>query len=199
MSEPLVREFPLIKRTRVANEAMDVIKTMIINGELTPGHRLPAERDLAFQLGLSRPSLREAIRALIALNILESRHGEGTFVSSLEPELLAEPIDFLLSVSHESIFALFEARRALEAALVALAAERADEAELTGLEELVEHGAERIDDVEAFIQHDLEFHRQVSVAAHSPILASLLSSVSTLSMASRRRTAQSRRIREQAM
>ena len=73
-----------------------------MRGELRAGQRLPAERDLAVQLALSRPSLREAIRALIALNILESRHGEGTFVSSLDPELLSEPIDFVLQVNDDA-------------------------------------------------------------------------------------------------
>ena len=78
-------EFQTIRRNAVVHDAIDTIKRMIVRGDLQAGQRLPAERDLAAQLGLSRPSLREAIRALIALNILESRHGEGTFVSSLEP------------------------------------------------------------------------------------------------------------------
>ena len=65
-----------------------------MRGELRAGQRLPAERELAAQLGLSRPSLRESIRALIALNILESKHGEGTYCGgSLDPELLSEPIE----------------------------------------------------------------------------------------------------------
>src|SRR5690242_3473316 len=80
--------FPVIRRTAVAKEAIDTIKELIVAGEVSPGQRLPAERELAARLGVSRPSLREAIRALIALNILESRHGEGTFVSSLHPEIL---------------------------------------------------------------------------------------------------------------
>src|SRR5438874_4035955 len=108
-------EFQTIRRNAVAHEAIDTIKRMIVRGELQAGQRLPAERDLAAQLGLSRPSLREAIRALIALNILESRHGEGTFVSSLEPDLLTEPIDFVLQVNDGGLRALFEARRVLEA------------------------------------------------------------------------------------
>src|SRR5438067_5760864 len=102
-----------------------MVKGMILRGELQAGQKLPPERELAAQLGVSRSSLREAIRALIALNILESRHGNGTFVTSLDPELLAEPIDFVLKVNESALDALFEARKVVEAGVAALAAERA--------------------------------------------------------------------------
>jgi GntR family transcriptional repressor for pyruvate dehydrogenase complex len=190
--------FRTIRRNVVAHEAIDTIKQMIVRGELTAGQRLPAERDLAAQLGLSRPSLREAIRALIALNILESRHGEGTFVSSLEPDLLTEPIDFVLQVNDGGMTALFEARRVLEAGIAALAAERATDLELAELEDFVKHGRTKLEDEEAFIEHDVEFHDRIRRAARSPVLASMLGSVSTLSLESRRRTAQAPAVRARA-
>lgn len=183
-------QFATIRRNLVAGEAIDTIKQMIVRGELRAGQRLPSERDLAVQLGVSRPSLREAIRALIALNILESRHGEGTFISSLKPELLSEPIDFVLQVNDDALLALFEARRVLEAGVAALAAENATDLELSELEDFVKHGREKLRDPELFIEHDIEFHARVREAARSPVLASLLSSVNALSLASRRRTAQ---------
>jgi GntR family transcriptional repressor for pyruvate dehydrogenase complex len=193
-------EFQAIRRSSaVAHEAIGTIKQMIVRGEIQPGQRLPAERDLAAQLGVSRPSLREAIRALIALNILESRHGEGTFVSSLEPELLSEPIDFLLQVNDGALQALFEARRVLEAGVAALAAERATDLELAELEDFVKLGRTKLDDAEAFVEHDIEFHARIQRSARSPILASLLTSVATLSHVSRRRTAQSATTRARAL
>lgn len=193
-------EFQTIRRNRaVANEAIGTIKEMIARGDVRAGQRLPAERDLAARLGVSRPSLREAIRALIALNILESRHGQGTFVSTLDPELLAEPIDFLLQVNAGSFVALFEARRALEASAAALAAERATDLELTNLEDFVKLGRTKLGDSDAFIDHDVEFHARIRQAARSPILASMLASVSTLSYLSRRRTAQSPATRARAL
>lgn len=176
-----------------------MIKKMIISGELRAGQRLPAERELAASLGVSRPSMREAIRALTALNIIESRHGDGTYVSSLEPELLSEPIDFLLQVNADSLVALFEARRELESGIAALAAERATELELAELEDFVKSGHALIDDVEAFIEHDVEFHARIRRAARSPIFASLLSSVETLSLESRRRTAQTEAVRARSL
>lgn len=187
MQEP---QFAQIRRNAVAHEAIGIIKQMIVRGDLRAGQRLPAERDLAVQLGVSRPSLREAIRALIALNILESRHGEGTFVSSLEPELLSEPIDFVLQVNGDALFSLFEARRVLEAGVAALAAERATDLELAELDDFVKLGQTKLADPDDFIEHDVEFHARLRAAARSPVLASLLSSVSALSVASRRLTAQ---------
>jgi GntR family transcriptional regulator, transcriptional repressor for pyruvate dehydrogenase complex len=172
---------------------------MIVRGDLRAGQRLPAERDLAVQLGVSRPSLREAIRALIALNILESRHGEGTFVSSLDPELLAEPIDFVLQVNGDALISLFEARRVLEAGVARLAAERASDLELAELDDFVKAGRTKVGEAEAFIEHDVEFHERLRRVARSPVLASLLSSVSALSIESRRRTAQSQATRSRAL
>ncbi len=192
-------EFKTIKRQPVASEAISTIKQMIMRSELHAGQRLPPERDLAVQLGVSRPSLREAIRALIALNILESRHGNGTYVSSLEPDLLSEPIDFVLQVNDSAIVALFEARRALEAEVAALAAERATDPELLELETFVKGGRSKLDDRDTFIEHDVEFHAQLRTLARSPVLASLLSSVSALSLESRRLTARSREIRSRAL
>jgi GntR family transcriptional repressor for pyruvate dehydrogenase complex len=200
VSKPLVTpRFETIRRNAVADEAIAVIKQMILSGDLAPGQRLPSERDLAAQLGVSRPSLREAIRALISLNILESRHGEGTFISSLEPAILSEPIDFVLRVNSEALFSLFEARRVLEAGIAALAAERATDLELAELDEFTSLGRQRLDDPEAFIEHDIAFHERLRAAARSPVLASLLSSVSALSIESRRLTSQSPLVRARAL
>jgi GntR family transcriptional repressor for pyruvate dehydrogenase complex len=191
----MTAEFETIQRTAVAHEAIATIKRMIVRGDLQAGQRLPAERELAARLGVSRPSLREAVRALIALNILESRHGEGTFVSSLEPDLLAEPIDFVLQIDDGGIAALFEARGVLEAGIAAFAAERATDLELAELDDFAKRGRALIDDQDAFIEHDVEFHDGLRRAARSPVLASMLGSISTLSLETRRRTAQSRTIR----
>ena len=191
--------FSVIPRNAVAHSAIATIKEMIVAGELRAGQRLPAERDLAVQLGVSRPSLREAIRALIALNILESRHGEGTFISSLDPELLSEPIDFVLQVNDDALVSLFEARRVLEAGVAALAAERATDLELAELDDFVKDGRRKVNDADAFIEHDVEFHERLRTFARSPVLASLLSSVTALSLASRRRTAQDEATRTRAL
>ena len=113
----------------VTDEAIDKIQGLIISGSWGPGDRLPKETELAAQLGLSRNSLREAVRALSQLRVLEVRQGDGTYVTSLEPELLLESTSF---VSHllvgESALELFEVRRLLEGAAAGLAAARIDSA-----------------------------------------------------------------------
>src|SRR5919198_5350345 len=99
----------------VTDEAIEKIKGMIVSGALRPGERLPRESELAAELGLSRNSLREAVRALSQLRVLEVRQGDGTYVSSLEPGLLLESTGF---ISHlllgETEVELYEVRRILE-------------------------------------------------------------------------------------
>jgi DNA-binding FadR family transcriptional regulator len=192
-------QFTTIQRSGVPDEAIGMVKGMILRGELQPGQKLPPERDLAAQLGVSRPSLREAIRALIALNILESRHGNGTFVTSLDPELLAEPIDFVLQVNESALDALFEARKVVEAGVAALAAERATDLELARLEEHARRGRAVVGDFDACLEYDVLFHDMIRETARSPILGSLVESIAALSVESRRQTGQSLAVRRKTM
>src|SRR5207245_10895001 len=132
--KPRAMEIPRALHARrrtpsVTDEAIDKIQELIISRSWGPGDRLPKESELAAQLGLSRNSLREAVRALSQLRVLEVRQGDGTYVTSLEPELLLESTSF---VSHllvgESALELFEVRRLLEGAAAGLAAARIDSA-----------------------------------------------------------------------
>src|SRR5882762_11007031 len=123
----------------VTDGAIDKIRELIVSGSWGPGDRLPKESELAAQLGLSRNSLREAVRALSQLRVLEVKQGDGTYVSSLEPDLLLESTHF---ISHlllgETEIELYEVRRILEAAVAALAAGRADAAEKTELGQILD-------------------------------------------------------------
>src|SRR5581483_8002285 len=115
----------------VTDEAIEKIKAMILSGELPPGSKLPNEEVFANQLGLSRNSLREATRALAAMNILVSRQGDGTYVSSLEPHLLIEAATFAADMSQgQAALQLLQVRRLLEPQAVALAAGCITEAQL---------------------------------------------------------------------
>jgi GntR family transcriptional repressor for pyruvate dehydrogenase complex len=178
-----------------AGEVISTIKAMILNGELAPHQRLPSEKELAEALGVSRPTIREAVRGLMTLNIVESRHGDGTYVTSLEPRLLAAPIDFLLRVEEQSLTALTEARIVLESGMAEFAAAKATPEHLKRLSTLVTTYGKSIDDVERCIELDRAFHEELANAADSPILSSMLSTVTALSAQSRTRTAQSRRMR----
>jgi len=169
----------------VTDEAIDKIHALIVSRSWGPGDRLPKETELAAQLGLSRNSLREAVRALSQLRVLEVRQGDGTYVTSLEPELLLESTSF---VSHlligESALELFEVRRLLDGAAAALAAARIDSAgkeELRGkLQQMVESKT-----VEELVEADVEFHAVIARATGNTFLTSLLASLSSRTLRAR--------------
>src|SRR5216684_2883635 len=118
----------------VTDEAIERMRELIASGEWGPGTRLPREADLAKQLGLSRNSLREAVRALSLARVLEVKQGDGTYVSSLEPSELLEPTLFATHLFRgRTVLELFEVRRMLEPEAAAMAALRADEEVLEAL------------------------------------------------------------------
>ncbi|MFE9428838.1 FadR/GntR family transcriptional regulator [Kitasatospora sp. NPDC006697] len=161
----------------VTDEAIEKIKVMILSGRLKPGDRLPKEPDLAAQLGLSRNSLREAVKALSLLNVLDVRQGDGTYVSSLEPGLLMEALTFLLDLHQDgSVVELFQVRALLESAAAGLAAQRATEEELARMAELLD-GLGPDPTVEELVANDLEFHQLIARASGNTVLASLLDSL----------------------
>ena len=167
---------------RVTEGAIDKIRERIVSGAWGPGDRLPKESELAAELGLSRNSLREAVRALSQLRVLEVRQGDGTYVSSLEPGLLLESTGF---ISHlllgETEIELYEVRRILEAAAAARAAARIGAEEKAQLAESLEKMREA-ESVEDLVEADVTFHALIAQAAGNAVLASLLASLSTRTM-----------------
>src|SRR5207245_9447568 len=109
----------------ITDAAIEKIKEMIVSGELRPGDRLPREADLAERLGLSRNSLREAVKALSLIHVLDVRQGDGTYVTSLEPQLLLETLSFVVDFHRDdSVRQFLEIRRVLEPAATELATRR---------------------------------------------------------------------------
>jgi GntR family transcriptional repressor for pyruvate dehydrogenase complex len=158
----------------VTDEAILKIKEMIVGGELKPGDRLPKEPELAARLGLSRNSLREAVKALSLMHVLDVRQGDGTYVTSLEPQLLLEAVNFVVDFhSDDSVLQFFEVRRILEPTATALAAVRASEDELKQLEKLLEQTGPEAP-VDQLVASDLEFHRGIAEASGNNVLCSLL-------------------------
>jgi len=159
---------------------IDSIKQMLIRGELTAGSRLPIEKDLAAQLGVSRGSLREGVRALATLGVLETRQGDGTYVTSLDPHHLLEPVGFVADLQQQTHAAdLLAVRRLLESESVELAASRLTEGQLGELAELLDVAdgllaAGEEADLERFIETDTEFHRRIARASGNPALSALI-------------------------
>jgi GntR family transcriptional repressor for pyruvate dehydrogenase complex len=175
------------------------VRRLIERGELRPGQRLPAERGLAKQIGVSRSSLRAGLRSLAAMRVLETRHGAGTFVSDGPPTLGSEPLKFLAALHGFGAEEMFEARRMLEVGIVGLAADRAKNDELATIADEVAECFASLDDPQAFLVHDIRFHRAVAGASGNPILASVVEMVSALFYERRRQTAdRARDLREPA-
>jgi len=162
----------------VTDDAISTIKAMIVSGELKPGQRLPPEKELSETLGLSRNSLREAVKSLEIIRVLDVRRGDGTYVTSLEPRLLLEAMAFVVDLHQDqSIVEIFDVRRVLEPHAAGLAATRITDDELGRLRASLDAVA-LTTSVEDLVAHDLEFHRLISEAGGNDYLSSLLDSMS---------------------
>lgn len=157
------------------------IQDMIVSEEIRPGDRLPVEPALAERFGVSRSSLREGVRALVAMGILETRQGSGTTVTSLDPHLLLRPLVFWASIQGgKSSHDLHTVRRALEVESAAAAAASRTEADIDRLRSILERAepAIRTMNHEAAMAADLDFHLQLAKISGNPILVALLEALS---------------------
>jgi GntR family transcriptional repressor for pyruvate dehydrogenase complex len=185
-----------IRKSGVAEEISARLLTMIREKQLHPGEKLPSERELAAMLQVSRPSLREALRALAIMNIIEIRQGDGTYVTSLEPDLLVEHLDFVVSLDDATILQLFEARKIVEVGAASLAAKNISKEQIKALEDCLAKSIESIHDPQEFLAIDLELHERILEAANNPFIKRFLASLSRIGSASRSRTVDIPGIRE---
>ena len=154
------------------------MREMIARGDLEPGARLPPEADLAHLLGASRNTVREAVRALVTVHVLDVRRGDGTYVTSLRPELLLEGFGAAVDLMQEGFsLELIGVRRILEPAATALAAERIDDDALATLGGYLQRMRDAASEAER-IEHDAGFHRLIAAKSGNETLASMLSAVS---------------------
>ena len=162
----------------ITDEAIEKIKEMIVSGALRPGDRLPREADLAERLGLSRNSLREAVKALSLIHVLDVRQGDGTYVTSLEPSVLLEAMAFVIDFHRDdTVLEFLEVRRILEPAATAMAASRMTPAESDELRDLLAKLGEH-PSVEELVANDLEFHRRIAMGSGNQVLCSLVEGLS---------------------
>lgn len=161
----------------VTEAAILQIKQMILSGELRPGDRMPPEAELSERLGLSRSSLREAVKALEMVHVLDVRRGDGTYVTTLEPALLSRAVGFVVDLQQgRAALELMEVRRILETAAVRRAAVRIDAATVAQLAQEV--AASKDVDTEILVRHDAQFHRLIAQAADNAYLVGLLDALS---------------------
>lgn len=163
-----------VRKETITEKIVSQIRNLIQIGELAPGSRLPSERDMAKMLCVGRPSLREALKGLSMLGILEHRQGEGTFVISADDERAFEPINIYLSLQRGTLPDILEAREYLDIAAVGLAAERHTAENLSEMAQALAAMGDTLDDREAFFHHDLAFHQAYCKATGNKIIENLL-------------------------
>ena len=162
----------------VTDEAILKIKEMILLGELGPGDRLPPEKELSERLGLSRSSMREAVKALEVIRVLDVRRGDGTYVTSLEPRLLLEAMSFVIDLHDDSsILELLAVRRIIESAAAAMAARMISDEGIDDLRKQIA-SVDESTSVEGLVAHDLEFHGAIVAAAGNSYMTTLTESLS---------------------
>jgi GntR family transcriptional regulator, transcriptional repressor for pyruvate dehydrogenase complex len=182
------RRQKLARNGPTAEQVVDQIRDLIARGELHPGDRLPAERELAKQLGISRPSLRAGLRMLVAMGLLRARHGSGTYIADGPPALGSEQLSLLAELHGFTFDQMFEARRVLEVQIAGLAAERATAEHLATIAEEVANMYSTLDDPQQYLIHDIRFHRAIAAASDNPILATIVEMVSAVMYDRRRET-----------
>lgn len=184
---PLDQLKPLAARPAASERVAERLTSLIASGNIAPGDKLPSENELAKALHVSRPVVREALRGLAMMGILESRQGGGSYVTDLKPNRLMAPLSFVLSLQDYSLDSLFRARAVIDTGLAAEAARNATAAEIELLHELVDAGHKLVADPVGFRVMDVEFHELVGTAARNDFLDRVSRSLYSLAIDERRR------------
>ena len=161
---------------------------LIQAGRLKPGDRLPAERDLAEEVGVSRASLRSGIRSLQAMGVVQARQGSGTYIVAGPPRLGEGPLRFLAALHGFTHDEMFEARAVLEVGASGLAAANAKPEQMAAMADAIAGMFAAIGDPKEYLRQDVQFHRAVAAASGNPVLATLIDTLAQLVWEARRDT-----------
>ena len=162
--------FRPIEKVDMTLEVTERIKEMLQSGTLEPGSKLPPERELVNLLQISRPSLREALKALSFMGLIRARRGMGTYISDSAIDVLSRPLEFLPLLHNLPLTELFEARRLVEVKVAGLAAERATEHDIAAMRKALDVCARYLDKPKKFIVYEIQFHKALYSAAGNSVL-----------------------------
>lgn len=167
---------PVVTENKSRSERIvSQIKSLMLEGKLKPGDKLPPERDLAEILNVSRTSVREAIKTLSAMGLVVIKKGHGVFIGEANLESVINRVGSALVIKKDEIADLFEIRKLLETQAARWAAERAGEEEKISINYLVHEAKKATEDpatgVDVIINHDKAFHNAVIQVSHNNILA----------------------------
>jgi GntR family transcriptional repressor for pyruvate dehydrogenase complex len=190
MSQQLALE--PVRRSRIYEEVAARIRRLIADGRLKPGDKLPPERELATSLGVSRTSVRDAIRTLQMTGLLEPRQGEGTVVRELSTEVLVAPIASALFTRKDLLADLIAVRKMIEPAMAGEAARHATADEIRQMEALLSRQAARIESGGLAISEDSAFHDMIARASRNQVVLKVIDVLMDLLREGRERSLQVR-------
>ena len=169
-----------IEQKSLVSEITERLMEYLLSGSIKPGQRLPAERQLSEALGVGRSALRESLKALNVLGLVDVRRGDGTYLKKAELPLLPQVIEWGLLLGEKQTMDLMEARQEIEAVLARLAATRRDEEAMKDLKKLLKVMERSGSDPEAFVEADVAFHLRIAQSTENIVLRDMLSSIQAL-------------------
>lgn len=155
---------------------MEALLDMIRRGILRPGDRLPTQRELVSRMGLSQTAVREALRGLASLGVIEIFPSRGAFVRKVSPDLFINPEALFLVLERETLLHALEVRKIIEVEAIGLAAERASADDLAEMERILQQIKEGLNSTEKPLQHSPYFHLAIAKATHNPVIISMVRS-----------------------
>jgi GntR family transcriptional repressor for pyruvate dehydrogenase complex len=165
------------QRISLSDDIVEQLTSLIARKVLKPGERIPSEKQLCEQFGVGRTSVREALKSLSVMGILESHAGDGTFVSANSARYFERAFQWGLLLDRKVVNDLVETRLLLESHTTFLAARRATAADLEAMEQTVQGMEESVSDPKRYLEHDLRFHLRIAQATQNTILRNLLSTI----------------------
>lgn len=189
LAKPIVFDAPILRES-VAEQVAQRILDMVTARALKPGDQLPPERDMAEALGVSRPSVREAIRGLAILGVVQSRQGGGAYITKLDGDALLGPIRFFLSLEDANLRALYEARSLIEGEVARRAAALMPDAALAQLDAILLAQKATLSDARAFRLSDFAFHEVIWAGSGNAFLKRIGESLNVLGLEVRTRASE---------
>lgn len=179
---------PRISRMTMSDEVISRFKDLIIRRVLVPGDKLPPERTLAEAMQVSRPTLRQGLRALQVLGVIRSRQGSGSYLSDRPSDILKAPLEFALAMKGAMNGDMFEARFTIEVKLAELAAQRRTDEDLIEMQAALDAMSAAKGNPELWCKHEIRFHTAIVQAARNSVMATIMEMLSHLLLESRKQT-----------
>ena len=183
-------QFETVRKVRRYEQVAEQIRRLISGGKLKPGDLLPPERELAAKLGVGRSSIRDAVRTLEVMGILEPRQGHGTVVRDLSTDALVVPLASVLTRKREMVQELLDVRRMIEPGLAARAAKNATREEIARMGEILARHEGKLRRGEQAVDEDDAFHYAIALAARNSVVLRVLDVLMDLLRESRSRSLQ---------